>query len=706
MLLAMPLVTLALLAAGVILYVRRRRSRDVRPSLRTLGWMVVPVAALVFVAVWVGLGLYTGGSPELLALCVCAAIAGGTALLRGRVALYMDELAERNPEAAHRTRVLINLVAVLVCVFLGFVALELPYNTALFSIPINFAAIEMGIILGALLVLFFLFQRHGAGLTLGVGICWGIGLAQYFVASFKAAAILPNDLFVLGTAAAVSGSYAYSVDGAVLGGLAFVMLASAVGSHVFAARAHTSISLVRRRVVNLGCALAAFVALAAGVTVPNYFDDLGVGMYYWYSLDYYREQGFLTTFVAVAQDLAIDVPEGYSADTAAETEQAYAATYDETLGTDEARLAAVEQFDELQPTVICIMDESFSDLSIFDGASWGYDGLTSFASVDGTFAQGSLAVSVLGGGTCNSEFEFLTGVPLAFVGDGKYPYSLYDLSDAPSLAMAFSELGYATTAIHPNYATNWNRDLAYAALGFDQFLTIDDFEGAETYHSGVSDEATFDKILELLEENDDPQFIFTVTMQNHSAYDQENIGDVTQYAVDGLSSYDNGRLSEYLACIDESERALTEFLEALAELDRPVVVLYFGDHQPALSTLLNDAIYSDESDEDLEYGLRTHETVYLMWANYDVAGVTEESTSETSVCYLSALLAQTIGMPLTDYQKAELVIHEELPSISLVGTQLADGTWVAYDSEDWSALPESYADLACITYLEFGSTVN
>lgn len=55
-------------------------------------------------------------------------------------------------------------------------------------------------------------------------------------------------------------------------------------------------------------------------------------MEYWYSLDYYRKQGFITSFIAVAQDLPIDVPEGYSSAGAQELEDAYVATYDESLG--------------------------------------------------------------------------------------------------------------------------------------------------------------------------------------------------------------------------------------------------------------------------------------------------------------------------------------------------------------------------------------
>ena len=697
----LPVACLALVALATTLAVRPSRGAH-RPDAGALAWLVPPVAALAALVALCALGLYVGEAGELVACCLAALLAAAAALARPRSLALLDDVAGRVGLKPRAGRAVVAVLALLLCTALGFLAIELPYNPAALQIAPNFALIQGLIILGALTLGLFLFQRHGAGLALGVVVCALIGVAQFFVKSFKASAILPNDLFVLGTAAAVSGSYVYSVDGAVLLGLSCALLACAACTVVAPPSAADSRALVRRTLANLACALAAFAALWAGVTVPDYFGQLGVGMEYWYTLDYYERQGFVTTFVAVAQDLPVDEPEGYSDESARELEAAYATTYDETLGATEARTAAAEQFAKEQPTVICVMNETFADLSSLEGASWGYAGPERYASVDDALMGGELAVSVIGGGTCNSEFEFLTGIPLAYVGDGKYPYSLYDLSDAPSVAEQLSALGYSTTAIHPNYATNWNRDRVYEMLGFDRFLTIDDFAGAEQFHSGVSDAETYDKVLELLEADDGPQFIFDVTMQNHSSYDQGNIGEVEQYAVGGLSDYDNDRLSEYLACIEESDRALAEFMAELEQLDRPVVLVFFGDHQPALSSIVADALYPDEDPSSLEHSLRTHETTYFVWANYDVAGSAQVSEGQsTSPAYLAALMAEAIGAPLSDYQKALLVAREEMPCLSLVGAQGADGTW--YELEDADALGAAYDDLASISYLEFAS---
>ena len=665
---------LVLIVAGTLCSVRKSSS----PRGAELAWLVIPVAVLLGSIALCGLGLYEGGPLGLLALCAASLVCAAVSVSRRRIDARLEQIG------SSRVRIALVAVPVLACVLLGFFALELPYNENPLGIAPSFALIQCTIIALALLALLFAFQRRGAGLVLGTLLCWLIGVAQFFVASFKGTAILPNDLYALGTAAAVSGSYVYSVGDQVLLGLSCVVLAAAVAQLV--PRPKKAPSRVRAVATNLVAAAASALLLVAFVSVPSYTNQLGVGMDYWFTLDFYKKQGMLTTFVTIAQDMAIKVPSGYTDDAARKLEDAYVATYDETLATEPERSAAQAQFQEVQPTVIAIMNETFADLSSFKGNVWGYDGPTSLDEMSGLLARGDMSVSVLGGGTCNSEFEFLTGVSLAYVGDGKYPYQIYDLTDTPSLARQFSEMGYVTTAIHPNLASNWSRDEVYQKMGFDQFLSIDDFTGAPTFHSGVTDAATYDKILELLEEDDSPQFIFDVTMQNHSGYDQGNIpaDQLGDYAVEGFGDYDNGQINEYLACIEASERDLAEFVAALEKLDRP--------------------LFPDEDPTSVEHNLRTHETAYLVWANYDVAGAGDEPyDGPASLAYLASATLETIGAPLTDFQKAQLVARKEMPALTLVGACHPDGTWTALDEQE--TLPKTYDDLARITYLEFARHV-
>ena len=178
----------------------------------------------------------------------------------------------------------------------------------------------------------------------------------------------------------------------------------------------------------------------------------------------------------------------------------------------EQRAAAVAQFNEIKPTIVAVMNESFSDLSCFEQLqAAGYTGPAFYNSLPDTLVRGTMLASVTGGGTANSEFEFLTGATTAFVGLGKIPYQLYQMNGVNSLAKDLKELGYTATAMHPQNPVNYHRDKIYQQLGFGDFLSIGDFEGAPCYHAGVCDYATYDKILDLLRTDEAPQFIFDVT---------------------------------------------------------------------------------------------------------------------------------------------------------------------------------------------------
>jgi phosphoglycerol transferase MdoB-like AlkP superfamily enzyme len=311
---------------------------------------------------------------------------------------------------------------------------------------------------------------------------------------------------------------------------------------------------------------------------------------------------------------------------------------------------------------------------------------------------------VFGGGTCNTEFEFLTGNSLAFVGTAKYPFTMYDLSDASSLPRQLAALGYRTLGMHPNLASNWNRDRAYAQLGFDEFLSMDDFEGAEEFHTHVSDWATYERSLDLLRTSDKPVFVFDVTMQNHSGYDTGSIpSDMLRgYAIDGLSPDDTFQLNEYLACIDESDRALERLVAELRQLDEPTVVVMYGDHHPWFSAAINDVLYPDE--DDLAHAERIHQTSYVVWANYDVAGWTAASDADdTSADLLGAMMLDAIGAPLSSFQTAQLGARQSIRALNANGLLGSDGAWHAFD--DAGAYAQTLDNLALVEHLNFGSTL-
>lgn len=553
--------------------------------------------------------------------------------------------------------------------------------------------LEWALIAFAMLGLFFLFQRHCGGAVVLAVALYVLGLAEYFVILFKSMPISPGDLTALSTAAAVAGTgFTYTITSFCMLSLAFTVIAIQICTLAAQVAPKRQKGSWRGLVLNLLIAIVCLGGIAAHTTLLDYYHTLYIQVYSWRPLESYYRQGFLPSFISGAQTIKPSKPEDYTVSGAKKLISEYAKEYDDnnqTGGSSATRLEATKQFDEEKPTVIAVMNETFSDLSIYQNMHADYQGPTYFKSIDDCLSRGRLYVSAYGGGTANTEFEFLTGNSMAYLGSGVYPYTTYDLTDTENLAAQFKSLGYHTTAMHPNHGTNWNRENVYKDFGFDQFLTINDFQNAETLRGMVTDRATYDKILELLDTNSNPQFIFDVTMQNHSGYDTGLIPYDKQMSLN-IDGEFNSNVNEYVSLIQQSDEALKYFLNKLSKLDRKVVVVFWGDHQPFFPDTYNDRWFTNE--DDATHQERLWQTSYIIWANYDVAGNSQTSHEEDlSSNYLSSELMKLIGAPLTDYQKAHLTLRQSLPALNSVGYEDSQDRWLLSSSKSDEAYNDTIA---------------
>ena len=403
---------------------------------------------------------------------------------------------------------------------LSFVSLEIACNETFYRIPANSFGFSVGLLATVLLSLYLLGQRHGGVMALVPVVCCILGIAEHFVITFKGEAILPSDILALGTAMEVSEGYEFTFTAGIVTSLALLEISLGLLSLIRPRKLRTPAHVFPAIAANLCAFLLVTVVGLLGFSNIDLEQSLDFGFDRWQPITTYASQGFITSFTEMVNELPIEKPEDYTPDEAQSIEQELAAAYDSTYGSSEQRAAAVAQFNEIKPTIVAVMNESFSDLSCFEQLqAAGYTGPAFYNSLPDTLVRGTMLASVTGGGTANSEFEFLTGATTAFVGLGKIPYQLYQMNGVNSLAKDLKELGYTTTAMHPQNPVNYHRDKIYQQLGFGDFLSIGDFEGAPYYHAGVCDYATYDKILDLLRTDEAPQFIFDVTMQNHGGYD-------------------------------------------------------------------------------------------------------------------------------------------------------------------------------------------
>lgn len=647
-----------------------------------------------------------------------------------------------------------RVITCLVTALAGLFLIEFAFNPGFIAAlgPANLAA-NLQITLGLLLAVYFLGQQSRVALGVFLGACLVTGLANHYVTLFKGAPVLPSDLLAAGTAAQVSGGYSYAPDATVIASV--VVLAACVAALV---KLVPKVALTKKLVaLNLVLGLT-FTGLCAHQLLGYSLKDrAGVTVDVWYVAESYQSQGTLLCFMQRAQELNVHAPEGYSdeavrallgtdsadgtagkadesttptlaagaspavpaASTASTTtaaaqsgqgaQAAAAKTSSSPSGNEQA---GHDQGEKAAPVVICVMNETFADLTLWDelaGQESAYPA-NFYRIAQGSLLSGYTYVSAYAGGTCNSEFEFLTGMSCGNLGGGVYPYMVYSMDQTENLARWFSSLGYATTAMHPCPGSNWRRDVVYQQLGFDQFLDEQAFEGAPALRNKTTDKATYEKILQLLEENPEtPQFIFDVTYQNHSGYSSGLVPeDLMVHAK--INGTENSSLNEYLSVLQVADRDLGWFTQKLKELDRPVTLCFFGDHGPSL---IGDLLNTGESTtltepEWVSRSQKKQTTPYLIWANQANATAVMPALAQTataqasiqatthgfdgnpaitatgtqanmSLNYLGVALAQATGLPTTPYQQFLARTYQQLPCANLHGVLTANGSWRSYD---------------------------
>ncbi len=276
--------------------------------------------------------------------------------------------------------------------------------------------------------------------------------------------------------------------------------------------------------------------------------------------------------------------------------------------------------------------------------------LYSETSLTDNVVDGTLYVSAYGGGTANTEYEFLTGNSAAFVAEGAIPYQSYLKKDEPHISIIrnLKDMGYHDTlALHPFNSKGYNRTNAYQALGFDNFLLEDSVEDPKWIRKYISDYLDVDKIIALYEDYHSaqtPLFLFNVTMQNHSPYQEIYDNLPLDITVKNKKYADMLNLQVYLNLLKKTDEAYEHLITYFEKQEEPVIVVFFGDHQPNISMK-----------RDKDNYLQKYQVPFKIWANY---GIEEQHIDKISPNYLGVKLMELMDAPLTGYQKFLLELYE------------------------------------------------
>ena len=573
---------------------------------------------------------------------------------------------------------LTNAILFIALSFWEFLYLELFLKKPAADFPIDIIIKNVVLIMLVNLVLTSILQSMGTAFLISSVLMLIAGIANFFIISFRGYGIVYMDFYAIRTAATVAGRYSYSVD--------YYFIA---GCLECAAGILTSFYMPRRRNGSF-FNKRSLAASLSGITVSVLFiiwinfDGTffkGVSSITWDHNIGINDYGYLLYFTANAGTAEPDMPPGYSVERADQILSAYGTAEDEGRNIKKGLK---------NPNIIMIMNESFSDLRVLGNFKTSKNVMEFYDSLKENTIKGYVQSSVYGGYTSNSEFEFLTGCSKVFLPGN--PYLQYMDGYLPSVISTIkSQKGYdEAVAVHPYNASGYNRNRVYPLLYFDRFLPADDFEEPVLVRDYISDQSDYKKIEELYEQKKEGSSlcVFNVTMQNHNPYNDTKYKFKDNIKI--TSFVTNMQAEQYLSLMKMSDDALRQLITYFQDVDEPVIILLFGDHQPHLPDLFyKDVMGKEPLQFTKEDAMLKHKVPFLIWANYDIP---ELFIERASINYLSSLFLDAAGLKMSNFNRYLLDLYRKLPAISAAGSYDSDGVLHGENEKDneYAKLMEDY----------------
>lgn len=499
--------------------------------------------------------------------------------------------------------------------------------------------IVLGILVTAAVLLFwYIFTRNvRVSVIVSFALLMTLAVVNYYVVSFRGEELSPTDIFAIGTAANVASEYEFFGDITLIYFLCLIIIFCFAG---FCIPNFKGKFAKKNSVVMLLAEILMIAVIAVGVSKveTQFFTTCGTQM-----------NGFYVNFLSKLKMSSVECPEGYGEALLQELGERYADV-------------SISQ-DKKSPDIIVIMGEAFGDLRVMGELRTDSEVMPFFDSLEENTIKGKALVSVYGGGTCNSEFEVLTGHSMLNLPLKTYPYQQYIKQDTWSMAAYLKGLGYETLATHPEQAVNWMRDDVYPYLGFEQTKFIEDYPEEKLMRGHVSDMGMYEQMISWYEsqKGDSPLFYFGVTMQNHSPYTYSEADFDSTVNLEGYSG-EYPEAEQYLTLTQHSDMALKYLIEYFETVENDVIVVFFGDHMPKLDSFYEELKGGPLNELQDEINKRT--VPFVVWANYDIE---EKEIAYTSLNYLSNFIYEAAGIEMPAYDKFLEDVRKQLPAISALG---------------------------------------
>lgn len=323
--------------------------------------------------------------------------------------------------------------------------------------------------------------------------------------------------------------------------------------------------------------------------LASYFANIAQG---------YENYGFVYGFSTSVVDRGMSKPKDYS---------------EETVASAVEQSKKTSTVNENTPNIVTVLLESFIDPTEVDFLNFSEDPIPNFRRLTENYTTGHLTVPVVGAGTANTEFEILTGMSMQYFGTGEYPYkTILKQTDCESIASDLSKIGYGTHVVHNNGGNFYSRANAFSKMGFDSF-TSKELMNIQEYTplgSWPTDDILIGETIKAMDATENqPDFVYTITVQGHGDYPTDKVLANPEIIVSGAPDEEsNNQWEYYVNMIHEVDKFIGNLTDTLNERGENTIVVFFGDHLPSLNL----------TEENMAAG-STFQTKYATWNNFGLA---------------------------------------------------------------------------------------
>lgn len=295
-----------------------------------------------------------------------------------------------------------------------------------------------------------------------------------------------------------------------------------------------------------------------------------------------QENGPIMSFVSMMDVNIMDKPAGYSESAIKTIIKRYkkqAKQINQTRTTDAKDL-----------TIMFNLSESFSNPTAIKGVKLNANPIPYIDKLKTETTSGRMLAASFGGGTANMEYMSLTGMSMGlFASAGVVPNNMVvpNQKTSPNIGNLFTY----DAAIHPYTGGYYNRVQVYRKYDFNKFAylgspykIIDQHKiGTSIYNS---DTTAYANGYKQITSRKGGQFINLITIQNHMPYTQDWYPD-HDYKVsgNGFTNQQKAEIERYTQGIHYTDAAVKAFITKLDKLNKPVIMVFYGDHLPGTYTL-------------------------------------------------------------------------------------------------------------------------